>query len=138
MKHKNILKAAPSVDFDPEYTSGKMYLNEIRSQLHELKAHNIDLLEENTAGHYLISHVVFDKFPVILRRELVDRISNNYPTITDIFSNYNEAIKTLSKTTFVKKKSVNKPFVKVSSGTSNSFKHEDIKESKVLCRTSNQ
>ena len=101
--YKNILKAAPSVDFDPEYTSVKMYINEMRSYLHELKAHNIDLLEEDTAGHSLISHVFFNKLPVALKRELVHRISNNYPTITDIFSNYNEAIKTLSKATFVKK-----------------------------------
>ena len=42
--YKNILKAAPSVDYDPEYTSSKMYLNEMRSYLHELKTHNIDLL----------------------------------------------------------------------------------------------
>ena len=61
---------------------------------------------------------------------IVHRISNNYPTITDIFSNYNEAIKTLSITTFVKKKPVNKPFNKVSSETGSFSKHRINKESK--------
>ena len=83
--YKNILKAAPSVEFDPEYTSVRMYLSEIRSYLHELKVYEIDLLEENTAGHSLISHVIFNKLPPILRRELVHRIDSNYPTITQIF-----------------------------------------------------
>ena len=38
--YKNILKAAPSVDYDPEYASSKMYLNEMMSYLQELKTHN--------------------------------------------------------------------------------------------------
>ena len=56
--YKHILKAVPSVDYGPEYTSSKMYLNEMRSNLHELKTHNIDLLLDRTAGHSLISHIV--------------------------------------------------------------------------------
>ena len=71
--YKNILKAAPSVEFDPEYTSTKMYLSEMRSYLHELKTYKIDLLEENSAGHSLISHIVFNKLPVTLRNELIHR-----------------------------------------------------------------
>ena len=133
--YKNILKAAPRVDFDHKYTSVSMYLSEIRSYLHELKVYNIDLLEEDTAGHSLISHVIFNKLPAILRRELVHRTDNNYPTISVIFSHYNEEIKTLSKTSFVKKP-VNKPSNKASTraSTSNSFKHKV----KLLCRISNQ
>ena len=125
--YKNILKAAPSVDFDPEYTSVRMYISEIRSYLHELKVYNIDLLEEDTAGHSLISHVIFNKLPPIVRRELVHRINNNYPSITDIFSHYNEAIKTLSKTTSVKKKPIYKPSSKAGSSisASNSFKFKE-------------
>ena len=48
---KSILKASPSMEFDPEYTSVKVYLNEIKSYLYELKSHKLDLLEEGTAGH---------------------------------------------------------------------------------------
>ena len=39
---RNILKATPSVEFDPEYTSVKIYLNEIKAYLYELKEHKID------------------------------------------------------------------------------------------------
>ena len=118
--HKNILKVAPSVDYDPEYTSSKMYLNEMRSYLHELKTHNIDLLQDETAGHSLISHIVFNKLPVNLRRELIHRTSNNYPSLDEVFYLYNEAIKTLKTTTFLKKKTGNKQFSKQSTVTGNS------------------
>ncbi|XP_050687354.1 uncharacterized protein LOC126980939 [Eriocheir sinensis] len=86
--YKNILKAAPTGEFDSDYTSVKVYLNEMRSYLHELKAHDVDLLTEETAGHSLISHFVFDKLPVALKRELVHRLSNSSPTLTDIFCQY--------------------------------------------------
>ena len=92
------MKAAPSVDYDPEYSSSKMYLNEMRSYEHELKTHNIDLLQDRTAGHSLISHIVFNKLPVNLRRELIHRTSYNYPSLDEVFCHYNEAINLLSVT----------------------------------------
>ena len=128
--YKNILKAAPSVDYDPEYTSSKMYLNEMRSYLHELKTHNIDLLQDRTAGHSLISHIVFNKLPVNLRRELIHRTSNNYPSLNEVFCHYNEAIKTLKKTTFLKKKTGNKQFSKQSTVTGNSSSNSSSNSSK--------
>ena len=129
--YKNILKAAPSVDYDPEYTSSKMYLSEMRSYLHELKAHKIDLLQEKTVGRSLVSHIVFNKLPVTLRRELIHRTSNNYPYFDEIIYHYNEAIKTLKKTIFVKKKSANKQPSKASnSSSSNSCKSKNKGESK--------
>ena len=117
--YKIIQKAAPSSEYDPEFTSARVYLNEMRSYLHELKGQNIDLLEENTAGHSLISHIVFNKLPLALKRELVHRLSNNYPTITEIFDNYNEAIKTLNKTFPNKKTSFNKVNAKTAKTNSN-------------------
>ena len=120
---KNILKAAPSMEFDLEFTSVKIYLNEIRAYLYDLKSHKVDLLEEGTAGHKFVSHVVFNKLPASIKKEMVHKVHSNYPTITEILANYNEVIKTLVKTTTVKKKVV-KPFVKPSgsgSGASNSF-----------------
>ena len=41
---------------------------------------------------------MFAKLPSILQRELVHKVGTNYPTIKDIFDNYNETIKTLIKT----------------------------------------
>ena len=128
--YKNILKAAPSVDYDPEYTSSKMYLNEMRSYLHELKTHNIDLLQDGTAGHSLISYIVFNKLPVNLRRELIHRISNNYPSLDEVFCLYNEAIKTLKKTTFLKKKTGNKQSSKQSTVSSNSSSNSSTSKNK--------
>ena len=118
--YKNILKAAPSVDYYPEYTSSKMYLNEMRSYLHELKTHNIDLVQDRTAEHSLISHIVFNNLPVNLRRELIHRTSNNYSSLDEVFCHYNEAIKTLKMTIFLKKKTGNKQSSKQSTVTSNS------------------
>ena len=93
-------------------------LNEIRSYLHELKAQNIDLLKENTAGHSLISHIVFSKLPLALKRELVHRLGNTYPTITEIFDDYNEAITTLNTTLPDKKTSFNKVSAKTAKTSS--------------------
>ena len=104
----------------PIRNSRRLRVNEMRSYLHELKAYNIVLFQEKTAGHSFISHVIFNKLPVTLRRELMHRTSNNYPSLNEIFFHYNEAIKTISKTTFVKKKSVNKLPSKPSTVTSNS------------------
>lgn len=75
-----------------------MYLNDVRFYLHELKAHDVDLLGEATAGHSLISIVVSNKLPVALERKLVLRLFNNYPTISDVFSNYNAAVRALNNT----------------------------------------
>ena len=109
---KNILNASPNMEFDAEYTSVKMYINEIKAYLYELKYQKIDLLEKDTAGHRLISHIVFSKLPLEVKREMVHKVSDNYPTITDIFDNYNEVIKTLTKTTSVRPKIVSKPIMK--------------------------
>ena len=129
--YKNILKAAPSVDYDPEHTSSKMYLNEMRSYLHELKTHNIDLLQDRTAGHFLIIHIVFNKLHVNLRRELIHRTSNNYLPLDEVFRHYNEAIiKTLKKTTFLKKKTGNKQFCKQSTVSSNSSSNSSKSKNK--------
>ena len=100
------------------------------SLIYELKNKGTDLLEEGTAGHKVVSHVVFDELPMEVRKELVHRLSNNYPTVTDIFANYNEVIKTLSKICSVKRKTFNKTFTKPSTGFSNTlFKYNNNKES---------
>ena len=109
---KNILKASPSTEFDPEFTSVKIYLNEIRANLYDLKAHKVDLLEENTAGNKFISHIVFNKLPLPIKRELVHKLHTNYPDLSDIFGSYGDIIKTLTKTISVKKKVPSKPFTK--------------------------
>ena len=113
---KNLLQASPNQEFDPEYTSVKVYLNEIRAYLYELKSHKVDLLESGTAGHKFISHVVFSKLPAPVRREFVHKFSNNYPSLNDVLDKYTDVLQTLYLTSSVKKK----PFVKPSGKQNNS------------------
>ncbi|XP_068227935.1 uncharacterized protein [Palaemon carinicauda] len=124
---KNILSAAPVAEYDQEFSSVKVYLNEIKSYLHELKAHNIDLLEVGSYGHKFVGHIVFDKLPIPVKRELVHKLDTNYPNISDILSNYNEIIKTLSKTVPNRKKTFTKTSSKPS--PSSSFKPKENKVS---------
>ena len=51
-----------------------------------------------------VSHIVLDKLPVSVRREISYRVGNNYPSLKQIFENYNDAIDTL---TIAKKKKLN-------------------------------
>ncbi|XP_068243599.1 uncharacterized protein [Palaemon carinicauda] len=122
---KNILSAAPSAEYDQEFSSVKVYLHEIKSYLHEWKAYNIDLLEVGSSGHNFVSHIVFNKLPIPVKRELVHKLDTNYPNISDILSNYNEIIKTLSKTVSNRKKTFNKTTSKPS--LSSSFKPKENK-----------
>ena len=95
---KNILKVTPSEEFDSEFTNVRLYLAEVRSYLHELTAYKVDLLTEETAGNLFVSHIIFNKLPRIVRKELITRADNSYPTLADIFLNYKEVLKTLSRT----------------------------------------
>ena len=94
---KQLLDASPK--FDANFINVKQFLSEIRADLSELRtSYNLDFFEEETPGFKIISHIVFAKSPSILQRELVHKVGTNYPTIKDIFDNYNENIKTLIKT----------------------------------------
>ena len=118
---KNILRASPTVDFDPEFTSVKIYLNEVKAYLHDLKANNVNLLEEGTAGNKFVSHIIFNKLPFSIKKEMVHKALSNYPSLNFILENYNDVIKTLMKTSLVKKKVVNKPFNKTSTTFNGQF-----------------
>ena len=107
---KNILNSAPTPEFDPEYLSVKVYLNEVKAYLYDLKAHQVDLLGD-TAGNKFASHVIFNKLPVSIKRELVRKVGSSYPTLNEIFDNYNDVIKILLKTGPAKK-SFSKPMNK--------------------------
>ena len=95
---KNILKAMPSDDYDAEFTDVKCFIAEVRSYLYELQHYNVDFLEEGAEGNILVSHIIMSKLPKVVVKGLINKISKNYPTLTDIFSNYKEALKTLTRT----------------------------------------
>ena len=94
---KQLLDSSPK--YDANFINVKQFLSETRADLLELKtSYNLDFFEEETPGFRIISHIIFAKLPSILQRELVHKVDTNYPTIKDIFDNYNETIKTLMKT----------------------------------------
>ena len=94
---KQLLDASPK--YDTNFINVKQFLSETCADLSELRtSYNLDFFEEETPGFRIISHIVFAKLPSILQRKLVHKFSTNYPTIKDIFDNYNENIKTLIKT----------------------------------------
>jgi hypothetical protein len=99
-----------SPKFDYNFGEVRLYLNETRALLYELKTYDIDLMEDGSAGAKLASHIIFSKLPNILKRELVHKVNNNFPSIREIFGNYSDIIKTLSITT--KPKFSKDPYVK--------------------------
>ena len=90
---KTLLSSSPS--FDTAFDGLRTYVNECRSIIHDLKQYDIDLMEEDTAGCKLLSHIIFSKLPTSVKRELVHKVDNNYPSLSEIFENYREIIKTL-------------------------------------------
>ena len=104
---RQIIKASPK--YDQSFENVRQYLNETRAALHELKSYNIDLLEENTSGNKLISHIIFDKLPNVIKRELVHKVDSNFPTVNQLFDNYNDILKTLIRTSYKREFDKQKP-----------------------------
>ena len=75
----------------------------LRADLSELNtSFGFDCLEENSFGCALLSHIVFNKLPKSLQKELISKNETNYPSINQVFATYNEATKTLVKTKYTK------------------------------------
>ena len=116
-----LLSKSPA--FDSSYNESRLYINECRSLLHELKTYQVDLLENKSSGCKLVSHIIFSKLPSPIRRELVHRVKNNYPTINDLFENYNEIIKCILRTS-------NKPRVNNNKIENSASKTKDVQNVK--------
>ena len=102
--YKNIMLATPNLSSDPDYSSVKTYLNEIRAYIYELKAQGIDLLVKDSAGLSLISHLIFNKLPAEVKGEFIHYLGESYPKLTDVFENYHTVLAILSQTKSVKPK----------------------------------
>ena len=106
----NILKASPSFSNDPDFLSVKTYLNEIRAYLYELKAQGIDLLLKDSAGLSLISHIIFNKLPAVVKSEFIHYLGESYPDLNALFENYHSVLAILTKTCSARPKDpINKP-----------------------------
>ncbi len=93
---KIILDKKPK--FMNAYEGVKIYLNEMRSLIFELKNYEINFLEENSSGALFVSHIIYNNLPNTFKRELVHKIDSNYPTLSQIFENYSQIIKTINNT----------------------------------------
>ena len=110
---KTLLSRSPS--FDTAFDGLRIYANKLRAIIHDLKQYVIDLMKEDTAGCQVLSHIIFSKLPTSVKRELVHKVDNNYPSLTEIFDNYREIIKTLVR--------VSKPR-ESSAKSDNGFRHK--------------
>ena len=102
---RNILDA--QLDYDSELEGHKKYLMQVRVAIEELKSTlEIDILNE-LSGSAIIGYAVFNKLPSQLKKELINKLGTNYPTISQILDNYVEVIKTIRATRYVPKKTYN-------------------------------
>lgn len=92
---KKIISSQPK--YDPDFNNVKSYLNEMRAIVHDLQTYSLDFLnpKADSAGLKLLSHIIFNKLPSSLRRELMHKTKSNYPSLIHIFENYQDVIKTL-------------------------------------------
>ena len=87
--------------YDPDFKGVITYLHKIKADLNELKnpdTYNVDLLSEEIPANQYISHVVFNKLPPIIKRDLIFKSETSYPSLSQIFEHYNEIIKNLIRT----------------------------------------
>ena len=87
--------------YDPDFKGVITYLHKIKADLNELKnpdTYNVDLLSDAIPANQYISHVVFNKLPPIIKRDLIFKSETSYPSLSQIFEHYNEIIKNLIRT----------------------------------------
>ena len=97
-----------SPEYDASYSKTRIYVATVRNRLQNLKNHfKVDLLDEGSAGHLFLSHIIFAKLSVELQRALAGHLKTNYPTFKQILDSHGEVIDNLVK--FKKSKPPGKP-----------------------------
>ena len=92
----SILKTPRFTNSDLEKVG--LWISETRARVFELKHFNVDFHTDGSSGSLLMSHIISSKLPPIFLKELIQKIDNNYPTINDIFENFNKILKQLTLT----------------------------------------
>ena len=62
---KTLLSSSPS--FDTAFDGLRTYVSEFRAIIHDLKKYDIYLMEEDTAGCKMLSHIIFSKLPTSVK-----------------------------------------------------------------------
>ena len=103
ISHEIMMQVAKSVPkYDPEFKNLKTYLKRTRADLNELKSptYDVDLITDGTPASVFIGHIVFNKLPPSLKRALIIKTGNSYPTLKQIFDEHQEIINNLIRTQF--------------------------------------
>jgi len=80
---------------DEDYQLTKLFINEVRCLLSDLKNYGKDLLAD-PASEQFVSHIVFSKLPALFRQEAARKFATNFPSVSLIFDNYVEILRMLS------------------------------------------
>ena len=83
-------------EFDETYAKTRVYIANVRNQLHNLKTYyKIDLLDSVSAGHKFLSHIIFRKFSKELRQAFSWETKSDYPSFDQILNCYSKVINSL-------------------------------------------
>ena len=85
-----------SPEFDETYTKSRVYIANVRNTLHNLKNHyNVDLLDEGSSGHKLLSHLIFSKLSRELRQAFARECGTDYPSFAKILESSSKVFNSL-------------------------------------------
>jgi hypothetical protein len=119
----SLLKLISIEPKDFRFESALSYLTEVKALVSELANYNIKFLDNSneSADGKLLGCIIFSKLPNLVRREIINKVLNSYPSLNDIFKHYNEIIKILIATSKgysdKNKGNSNKPSFKSNKGT---------------------
>lgn len=83
------------ITFDSNFLNTKLFINEVRCIISDLKLYEINLMENNSALT-LLTGIVFTKLPSLFRQELVRKVDKDFPSFKDVLENYSAVINTLN------------------------------------------
>jgi len=90
-----------SNSYDLNFAKTRNYINDVRGMIFELKNHGLDFMVKDTPGNSLLGHIFFNNLPLVFKRQLILVLNNNYPSLDQIFDNYQVVVETLLKTSKV-------------------------------------
>ena len=90
------IDSAPNLD-SQNLENIRIFLSEMRANLHELKEFGLNFFEVSSAGCKLMSHIIVDKLPSNFLRELKLLTQEEYPSLNLVLDNYGRVLKSLEK-----------------------------------------
>ena len=80
-------------EYDPSYYKTRTFIANTRNHLHNLSTHyEVDLLDETSNSHLLLSHIIFSHFSSELQQAFKWELKTEYPTFKQILDSYCKVI----------------------------------------------